>query len=77
MTFERGNNTKCPHCGSACRTVKTAQITATYREAVLLCPNPACGCMFTAAITPVRELQPSKNPNPAVQLPGLDRRVPA
>lgn len=71
----RGNSTKCPHCGSTCRTIKTAQVTATYREVVFLCRNPACNCMFTAAITPVREIEPSANPNPEARFPASAKQV--
>lgn len=63
------NATRCPHCASICTTIRTNQITATYREVIYQCRNEACGFLFTASITPVRTILPSATPNPAVFLP--------
>lgn len=67
----RSNKTVCPHCGADCRTVKTAQITPTYREVTFLCTNAGCGCLFVASVVPIRILEQSAYPNPEVSIPVL------
>lgn len=64
------NTTKvlCPHCETSCRTVKTNQVSRVYREVTYCCPE--CGCIFVAAITPVRTLAPSAAPHHDVHIPG-------
>lgn len=62
------NKTQCPHCGSDCRTVKTQQLTRTYREITYVCPP--CGHIFVASVVPVRTLAPSATPHDDVHLPG-------
>ena len=70
----RGSNiTRCPHCGSPCTTVKTNQISLTYREVTYLCLNDGCKHLFVAAITPVRTLEAPVHPNPAVHIPTASR----
>lgn len=69
--------TKCPHCGAACKAVRTLQVTPTYREVTFLCSNDDCGYRFVAAITPVRTLQPSMHPDPEVHIPQSVRPSPA
>lgn len=65
----RGNSTKCPHCGASTRTVKTTQVSPTYREITLVCTDPGCGHIFVASIVPVRTLEPSARPDPTVNIP--------
>lgn len=66
----RGANiTYCPHCGHACKTIKTNQMTPTYREITFLCTNPRCGHIFVAAVTPVRTLEPSALKRPVALIP--------
>ncbi len=69
----RANKTVCPHCGAACKTVKTAQLTPVYREVTYVCDNPMCGCVFVASVTPIRILEPSSTPNPDVHLPTREK----
>ena len=63
-----GNATKCPHCETTCSTVKTQQISRTYREVTYSCPH--CGYIFVASVVPVRTLAPSDNPHNEVRIPG-------
>ncbi len=63
------NTTQCPHCGSTCKTVKTDQMTRTYREVTYICTNTECGFIFVGAIHPVRTLEPSKMPDPDIRIP--------
>jgi len=70
----RGSNTtRCPHCGSICATVKTKQISPTYREVTFLCLNDECNFLFVAEITPVRTLEAPSRPNPDVHIPSTNR----
>lgn len=68
------NRTACPHCGASCRTIKSAQISQTYREITYLCTNTACACLFVAAVTPVRIIDQSATPNPDIHLPVMSGR---
>ncbi|WP_114089777.1 ogr/Delta-like zinc finger family protein [Thalassospira profundimaris] len=64
-----GNNSmKCPHCGSACGTVKTRQVTSLYREITLSCKNPDCLHVFIADMTAIRTLRQSLKPAPGINL---------
>lgn len=64
------NRTLCPHCGKACYTVKTEQLSPTCREVMYACEDTAgCGHVFVATITPARTIAPSKNPNPSIHIP--------
>lgn len=62
------NKTLCPHCETACKTVKTKQITRCYREITYACPD--CGHIFVASVSPVRTLAPSEKPHEDVRIPG-------
>lgn len=64
----RTNKTQCPHCQTDCLTVKTDQVSRTYREITYACPE--CGHIFVAAVTPVRTLAPSDRPHADVRIPG-------
>ncbi|MBC7907015.1 MAG: ogr/Delta-like zinc finger family protein [Rhodospirillaceae bacterium] len=65
-----GNNvTQCPHCGCHARTLKSDQITPTYREIRYACTNKACAHIFVADLSVVRTLVPSALPNPQVNIP--------
>ncbi|WP_425486030.1 ogr/Delta-like zinc finger family protein [Azospirillum melinis] len=59
----------CPHCGTRCDTVRTRQVTSLYREVVYRCRNADCEYLFIAGITPIREIWPSKCPNPEILIP--------
>ncbi len=63
------NMTRCPHCGSACKTAKTEQMTPTYREITYVCTNPDCGFVFVGGLSPVRSLEASKRPDPEIHIP--------
>jgi len=65
---------RCPHCGAPALIRYSEQITATVRELGVLCSNDACGCRFVAQIVALRIVQPSLTPDPAVQLPLVERR---
>ncbi|HVI51522.1 MAG TPA: ogr/Delta-like zinc finger family protein [Candidatus Sulfotelmatobacter sp.] len=67
---QRSNTTHCPACGNRCRTIKSVQLTPTYREVTYLCLNDECGHIFIASIEATRSLQPSAIPDPEVRLPG-------
>lgn len=69
MGHPHQTGTLCPHCASRCRTVKTRQITETYREVTYACSNQACGFIFVADVNAVRTLSPSLIPNPEIKLP--------
>ncbi len=61
--------TRCPHCHSVCKAVKTLQLAPTYREITFVCTNEECGYRFVAAVTPIRTLQAPMHPDPRVQIP--------
>ncbi len=63
------NSTKCPHCGTDCFSLRTDQITPTYREVVYKCRNDSCEHIFVAALTPVRTVIPSRIPDPSIIIP--------
>lgn len=69
MGHPHQTGTLCPHCASRCGTVKTRQITETYREVTYCCSNTACGHVFVAEVNAVRTLSPSLIPNPEITLP--------
>ena len=68
MSAPAVNRTACPVCGTACRTIKSKQIAPTYREVTYVCPDPRCGHVFVAAITPVRTLEPSSLHEPITKV---------
>lgn len=70
MGHPHQTGTICPHCAARCRTVKTRQITETYREVTYSCVNQDCGHIFVAELNAVRTLSPSLIPNPEIKLPG-------
>lgn len=63
-----GNKTPCPHCDTACLTIKTNQITRLVREITYSCRN--CGHIFVSSLTPVRTLAPSDRPRADVRIQG-------
>lgn len=73
MIVRGANITKCPHCGGKCKTLKSDQVTPTYREITYMCTTDTCKYMFVAGIEPIRTLSKSANPNPNVHIPDSRR----
>lgn len=69
MARPRSNSTHCPHCQTACKTIKTEQVTRLVRHITYACPE--CGHIFIAELTAVRTLAPSKYPHEDVHIPGV------
>ena len=63
------NTTKCPHCGGRCIAIRSEQVTEMFRRVTYKCQNEACEYVFTASITPLTTVLPSKSPNPDVHIP--------
>ena len=74
MQYNTTVTTQCPHCHAKCKATKTQQITEIYREVTFTCTNENCGCVFVAAIEPVRLLSLPANPDPAIKIP-LSRHI--
>lgn len=68
MARPHGNGTKCPHCQTTCKTVKSEQVTRTVRHITYLCPE--CNHVFVAQLEAVRTLAPSSQPHDEVSIPG-------
>ena len=66
------NSTRCPHCRSRCKSIRTRELSDLVREVHYQCLNEACGFIFAAQIEVVRTVLRSLNPNPDVAVP--DRR---
>lgn len=64
-----GPRTRCPHCDTLAKSVKSTQITPIYREIVYVCENDDCGCMFVGSVEIVRMMQPSNIPRPGLNIP--------
>jgi len=61
--------TRCPHCDTLCKNVKSRQITETYREITFVCENKKCGCIFLVSMEVVRMIYPSNVPRPGLNIP--------
>ena len=64
----RGGAIDCPHCGGPLRTRSNREVTPTYRQLYLICPNLDCHATFGASLTIEHQVAQSLCPNPAVRL---------
>ena len=59
--------TKCPHCESTLRRIRTQTHTKLIKEIVMSCPNEECQCVFVAIEEIFREVAPSHRPNADIE----------
>lgn len=64
----------CPHCGSRAQVRTSVEQTPTMRQVYFLCTNLACGHSWVAVLEATRTISPSGIPNPAIDLPVMERR---
>ena len=62
------NTTHCFVCGTACRTVKSNQVSPLCRTIIYICKNQECQTIFEAQVIPVRIVVPGSLPIPECAL---------
>ncbi|QDQ89149.1 ogr/Delta-like zinc finger family protein [Alcaligenaceae bacterium SJ-26] len=63
----------CPHCQRRAQIRTSVALTPTLRNVYFLCENVACGHSWVATLEAVRTISPSGIPNPAINLPVMER----
>lgn len=72
MALRIGMN--CPHCGHRAQIRTSSELTPTMRQVYFLCQNLACGHSWVATLEAERTISPSGIPNPAINLPVMERK---
>lgn len=64
-----GGRIPCPHCGSACPTRSSRNVSPTYFEQRIRCSNDDCGWIGVASVIIERTTTQSAMPRPSIKLP--------
>ncbi len=64
----------CPHCRARAQVRASTELTPTLRQVYFLCTNLACAHSWVATLEAERTIAPSGLPNPAINLPIMERR---